>query len=97
MANKHQVLELYKSTSMNTREMADKLDCSSAYIRATLARNGLASRSSPLGPITERPFLSETKRRAMLLSRAEKLRSRADDLEQMAEAIRIEEASNESA
>ena len=92
MANKHQVLELYKSTSMNTREMADKLDCSSAYIRATLRRNGLPSRSSPLGPINERPFLSYAKQREMLFLRAEKLRSRADDLEQMAEALQLEEA-----
>ena len=91
MANKHQVLELYKSTSMNTREMADKLDCSSAYIRATLRRNGLPGRSSPFGPIAERPFLSNSKRKEMLLSRAEKLRSRADDLEQLAEAIQLEE------
>lgn len=42
MANKHQVIELFKKNpDCTSGEIADVLDCDSAYVRATLTRAGL--------------------------------------------------------
>lgn len=42
MTTKHHVIALFhKNPSATSTEIADKLDCESAYVRKTLKRNGL--------------------------------------------------------
>jgi hypothetical protein len=42
MTTKHHVIaEFHKNPSATSTEIADKLDCDPAYVRATLRRNGL--------------------------------------------------------
>jgi hypothetical protein len=47
MTTKHQVIALFhKNPNATSAEIADKLDCESAYVRATLRRNGLKLQGS---------------------------------------------------
>lgn len=42
MANKHQVIALHKAhPTWTSVQIAEELDCESAYVRATFQRNGL--------------------------------------------------------
>lgn len=50
MASKSEVLELYHANAeMTAAQIAGKLDCDTAYVRATLQRSGLQSRPSKPG------------------------------------------------
>ena len=47
MTTKHHVIaEFHKNPSATSTEIADKLDCESAYVRKTLKRNGLVLEGS---------------------------------------------------
>lgn len=47
MTTKHHVIaEFKKNPNATSTEIADKLDCESAYVRKTLKRNGLVLKSS---------------------------------------------------
>ena len=47
MTTKHHVIaEFHKNPSATSTEIADKLDCESAYVRKTLKRNGLKLQGS---------------------------------------------------
>lgn len=71
MATKHQVLALYRQNpNWSSSDIAAKLDCHPAYVRATITRNGLPPRHVDLSNRTleaQRRFL-ESRERSLIKS-----------------------------
>ena len=75
MANKHQVIAAFKADPNQTSgDIAKKLVCSPAYVRATLSRNGLKLKRGP----TPRKYRAEAE---ALIRRAQMLEHKAEELE----------------
>lgn len=75
MANKQQVLELHaRHPTMTAQQIAERLQCSDAYVRATFYRNGLTVPGVDNSP-------------EHLVTRAKRLEARARELHKKAAKI----------
>lgn len=79
MTNKFQVLELFDAhPDWSSIRLAAALDCESAYVRATLSRNGRVLATSPATPAWLRRKAGARRRRAdRLIAEAAELEQRA--------------------
>lgn len=91
MANKHEVLALYrKHRKWSPTDIAAELECHPAYVRATIARAGLPARHTDIASRTlgAQRRLLEGRERGLLAQ----LRNVRDDLERVRSMLQVERA-----